>query len=81
MNKVAQVTLLFWLMKVLANTLGETLGDQRNGPVFHTVRLREEERRTGTGRFAFSDCASFIPSLFLMQYSSYRPAASCWACF
>ncbi len=28
MNKVAQVTLLFWLMKVLATTLGETLGDQ-----------------------------------------------------
>lgn len=28
MNKVAQVTLLFWLMKILATTLGETLGDQ-----------------------------------------------------
>jgi uncharacterized membrane-anchored protein len=28
MNKVARVTLLFWLMKVLATTLGETLGDQ-----------------------------------------------------
>lgn len=27
MNKVAQVTLLFWLMKILATTLGETLGD------------------------------------------------------
>ena len=28
MNKVAKVTLLFWLMKILATTLGETLGDQ-----------------------------------------------------
>ena len=28
MNKVAQVTLLFWLMKILATTLGETLGDE-----------------------------------------------------
>ena len=28
MNKVARVTLLFWLMKILATTLGETLGDQ-----------------------------------------------------
>lgn len=28
MNKVAQVTLLFWLMKILVTTLGETLGDQ-----------------------------------------------------
>lgn len=28
LNKVARVTLLFWLMKILATTLGETLGDQ-----------------------------------------------------
>ncbi len=27
MNKVAQITLLFWIMKILATTLGETLGD------------------------------------------------------
>lgn len=27
MNKVAKITLLFWLMKVVATTLGETLGD------------------------------------------------------
>jgi uncharacterized membrane-anchored protein len=27
LNKVAKVTLLFWLMKVVATTLGETLGD------------------------------------------------------
>lgn len=27
MNKVARVTLLFWLMKIIATTLGETLGD------------------------------------------------------
>lgn len=26
-NKVAQVTLLFWLLKIVATTLGETLGD------------------------------------------------------
>lgn len=26
-NKVAQITLLFWLMKIIATTLGETLGD------------------------------------------------------
>jgi len=27
MNKVARITLIFWLMKVVATTLGETLGD------------------------------------------------------
>jgi len=27
MNKVAKITLLFWLMKIVATTLGETLGD------------------------------------------------------
>lgn len=27
LNKVAQVTLLFWIMKIIATTLGETLGD------------------------------------------------------
>lgn len=26
-NKVAEITLIFWLMKVIATTLGETLGD------------------------------------------------------
>jgi uncharacterized membrane-anchored protein len=26
-NKVAEVTLLFWIMKIIATTLGETLGD------------------------------------------------------
>ncbi|MBK8711893.1 MAG: hypothetical protein IPL97_08485 [Niastella sp.] len=26
-NKVAQITLLFWIMKIIATTLGETLGD------------------------------------------------------
>ncbi|MCB0704146.1 MAG: hypothetical protein KDC34_02510 [Saprospiraceae bacterium] len=27
LNKVAQITLLFWLMKIIATTLGETFGD------------------------------------------------------
>ena len=27
LNKVAQVTILFWVMKIIATTLGETLGD------------------------------------------------------
>jgi uncharacterized membrane-anchored protein len=27
LNKVAQISMLFWLMKVIATTLGETLGD------------------------------------------------------
>lgn len=27
MNKVAQISLLFWLMKIIATTLGETFGD------------------------------------------------------
>jgi uncharacterized membrane-anchored protein len=27
LNKVAKITLIFWLMKILATTLGETLGD------------------------------------------------------
>jgi uncharacterized membrane-anchored protein len=27
MNKVAQISILFWLMKIVATTLGETLGD------------------------------------------------------
>ena len=27
LNKVAEITVLFWLMKIIATTLGETLGD------------------------------------------------------
>jgi len=27
LNKVAQITLIFWIMKIIATTLGETLGD------------------------------------------------------
>jgi len=27
MNKIAKITLMFWLMKIVATTLGETLGD------------------------------------------------------
>ena len=27
LNKVAEITLIFWLMKIVATTLGETLGD------------------------------------------------------
>ena len=27
LNKVAKITLIFWLMKIVATTLGETLGD------------------------------------------------------
>ncbi len=27
LNKVAEITLLFWIMKIIATTLGETLGD------------------------------------------------------
>lgn len=27
LNKVAEITLLFWIMKIVATTLGETLGD------------------------------------------------------
>jgi len=27
LNKVAKITLLFWILKILATTLGETLGD------------------------------------------------------
>ena len=28
LNKVAKVTFLFWLLKILATTLGETAGDK-----------------------------------------------------
>ena len=27
LNKVAEITILFWIMKIVATTLGETLGD------------------------------------------------------
>jgi len=27
LNKVAEITALFWLVKIIATTLGETLGD------------------------------------------------------
>lgn len=27
LNKVAEISLIFWLMKIVATTLGETLGD------------------------------------------------------
>lgn len=33
LNKVAQISLLFWLMKIVATTLGETLGDFLTKPI------------------------------------------------
>lgn len=35
LNKVAKITLLFWVMKIIATTLGETLGDL----LAHTLHL------------------------------------------
>jgi uncharacterized membrane-anchored protein len=35
LNKVAKITMLFWIMKVIATTLGETLGDL----LAHTLKL------------------------------------------
>ena len=35
LNKVAKITLLFWIMKIIATTLGETLGDL----LAHTLQL------------------------------------------
>lgn len=35
LNKVAKITLLFWIMKIIATTLGETLGDL----LAHTLKL------------------------------------------
>lgn len=35
LNKVAKITILFWVMKIIATTLGETLGDL----LAHTLKL------------------------------------------
>lgn len=35
LNKIAKITLLFWIMKIIATTLGETLGDL----LAHTLQL------------------------------------------
>ncbi|MGO4819560.1 hypothetical protein [Flavobacterium sp. W22_SRS_FP1] len=52
-NKVAKVSLLFWLMKIVATTLGETLGDY----VAQTLNLGKN-RPIGNSCF-LSACPSY----------------------
>lgn len=66
MNKVAKITLLFWLMKIVATTLGETLGD------FFSMTLNLGYGNTLIAMFAFFLLAliiqlsvkKFIPVLY-----------------
>jgi len=46
-NKVAKITVLFWIMKIIATTLGETLGDL----LAHTLKLGYTVSLALTGAF------------------------------
>lgn len=66
LNKVAQITLLFWIMKIIATTLGETLGDL----LAHTLNLGYAIGLVITGVFFLMVLAiqlkskKYIPFLF-----------------
>lgn len=66
LNKVAKITLLFWLMKIIATTLGETLGDL----LAHTLNLGYAIGLVITGVFFLMVLAiqlkskKYIPFLF-----------------
>lgn len=65
-NKVAKITLLFWLMKIIATTLGETLGDL----LAHTLQLGYTMGLAITGVFFLVvlvvqlKAKKYIPALF-----------------
>lgn len=62
-NKVAEITLLFWLMKIVATTLGETLGDF----ISMTLNLGYSTGIAITGIF-------FLGLLFIqLKVSNYKP--------
>jgi len=62
-NKIAQITLLFWLMKIIAKTLGETLGD-------HLAQTMQLGYLTGLG-ITF---AGFVILLLLqLKAKTYQP--------
>tara|TARA_R110000868_G_scaffold20381_3_gene86312 strand:+ start:3474 stop:4229 length:756 start_codon:yes stop_codon:yes gene_type:complete len=58
LNKVAEITLLFWLMKIIATTLGETLGD------FISITLN-----LGYGTGLLITLAFFLVVLIIQLYS------------
>ena len=66
LNKVAKITLLFWIMKIIATTLGETLGDL----LAHTLNLGYAIGLAITGVFFLMVLAiqlkakKYIPALF-----------------
>jgi len=63
-NKVAKITLLFWMMKICATTLGETAGDL----VSMTLHL-------GYGTSTFLLLTLFLISLFLqLKSKAFHPA-------
>ncbi len=65
-NKVSKITLLFWIMKIIATTLGETLGDL----LAHTLNLGYSIGLAITGVFFLMVLAiqlkakTYIPVLF-----------------
>lgn len=63
LNKVAKITLLFWIMKIIATTLGETLGDM----LAHTLKLGYAVGLVITGLF-------FVLVLFVqLRAQKYNP--------
>lgn len=64
-NKIAEITLLFWLMKIVATTLGETLGDF----IAQTLNL-------GYATGIAITVVFFITLLFIqLKMSTYKPTA------
>ncbi|CAM3592168.1 membrane protein [Flavobacterium gelidilacus] len=62
-NKVAEITLLFWLMKIVATTLGETLGDF----ISMTLNLGYSTGILITGIFFL------VVLLIQLKYKNYKP--------
>ena len=39
LNKVPQLTIYFWIIKIMATTVGETIADMLAGRVAHVVEI------------------------------------------
>jgi uncharacterized membrane-anchored protein len=71
LNKVAKITLIFWLMKIVATTLGETLGDF----ISMTLNLGYV---AGIAITLFFSCSTWYTAIRKKLHPCYLLAGNCW---
>ena len=71
-SKVAQVTAMFWLLKIIATTLGETFGDF----ISQTLNLGYVVGLSITGPSLRQRCRPLSSATAAQMFPSYGPAAT-----